>query len=317
MTEILNLALPFFGLILLGVAATRFWHLPEEGLAWLNVFVIYFALPALIFLIVAAAPFEKLVDWPYVTATSAVTIAAFLGVFVISRWFLGTRFKLAALHGTAASYGNVGYMGLPLAVAFFGPEATVPAALVFCFDCTVQYVLTAGLATLAHEDNEEAHWAEIGRRVAKQIFTHPFILATIAGTVASAFQWKAPGALGTILAMLMGSAGPCALFALGVTVGMRQFAGLGRELPLVAVTKVILQPVLAYLVVGLIPGIDPTWLHVAVMMAALPTASNAFILASQYRAYVEGASTAVIVTTAASAVTVPLIVYAIKAGLLP
>ncbi len=53
------------------------------------------------------------------------------------------------------------------------------------------------------------------------------------------------------------------------------------------------------------------------MMAALPTASNAFILASQYRAYVEGASTAVILTTAFSAVTIPLIVYASKAGLLP
>jgi hypothetical protein len=117
--------------------------------------------------------------------------------------------------------------------------------------------------------------------------------------------------------MLMKSAGPTALFALGVTVGMRRFAGIGPELPLVAGMKVFVQPVLALLVVGIVPGIEPTWLHVAVMMAALPTASNAFILASQYKAYVEGASTAVIVTTALSAITIPAIIYFIKAGILP
>lgn len=47
------------------------------------------------------------------------------------------------------------------------------------------------------------------------------------------------------------------------------------------------------------------------MMAALPTASNAFILARQYDAYVEGAGAAVIVTTVASVITIPLIVYAL------
>ncbi len=317
MIEILNLALPFFGLILLGVAATRFWHFGEAGLAWINVFLIYFALPSLIFLVVAAAPFEKLIDWPYVTATSAVTLTAFLTMFAASLWLFETPFKTAALQGTSASYGNVGYMGLPLAVAFFGPQAAVPAALVFCFDCTVQFVATAFLATLAHEKNEDAHWGEVSLRILKQVFTHPFIIATILGAIASALQFKAPGALGTILEMLMKSAGPCALFALGVTVGMRKFARLGRELPLVAGIKTVVQPIAALVVVGFIPGLDPMWLHVAVMMAALPTASNAFILASQYRAYVEGASTAVIVTTVISAATIPLLVYFIKAGVLP
>ena len=114
-------------------------------------------------------------------------------------------------------------MGLPLSVAFFGPEAAVPAALVFCFDCTVQFVLTAFLATLAHERNEEAHWGAVAWRIVKQVATHPFIVATALGVAASALQFTAPGALGTILEMLMRSAGPTALFALGVTVGMRRF----------------------------------------------------------------------------------------------
>ncbi len=315
MAAILDLALPFFGLVALGVAAARIWAVGDKGLEWLNIFLIWFALPALIFLVVAAAPFEKLIDWPYVAATSSATITAFLLVFIISWRLLGFAFKMAVLQGTAGSYGNVGYMGLPLAVAFFGPEAAVPAALVFCFDCTVQFTLTAFLATLGHERNEEAHWGEIALKILKQVFGHPFIVATILGGIASAFAFKAPGALGTILTMLMNSAGPVALFALGVTVGARQFGGIGREMPLVAGMKTLVQPVLAFVALSLfVPDIDPLWRDVALMMAALPTASNAFILASQYRAYIEGSSTAVLITTIISAITIPLLIYIIQHG---
>jgi malonate transporter len=317
MSEILNLALPFFGLILLGVIASRRWHAGEQGLVWLNIFLVYFSLPALIILVVAAAPFEQLVNWPFVTATTSVTVYAFLFIVALSRVLFAVPLKIATLQGTAGSYGNVGYMGLPLAVAFFGPEAAVPAALVFCFDCAVQFIMTAFLATLAHERDEEAHWGEIALRIVKQVVLHPFIIATAIGVTASAFAFKPPGALGTVLDMLMRAAGPTALFALGITVGMRKLEGFSRELWVVALMKTVLQPIMAFLVVSMVPGIQPMWLHVAVMMAALPTASNAFILASQYKAYVEGASAAVIVTTLASAITIPVIIYAIKAGLLP
>ena len=317
MSEIVNLALPFFALIFLGVIAARRWQLGEHGLAWLNVFLVYFALPSLIFLVVSAAPFEQLVNWPFVTATSAVTVFAFAAIVSLSRLLLRTDLKTAALQGTAGSYGNVGYMGLPLSVAFFGAEAAVPAALIFCFDCALQFMMTAFLATLAHERQEEAHWRDVAFRILRQVFTHPFIVATAVGVVGSALEFRPPGGLGTILTMLMNAAGPTALFALGVTVGLRRFAGAGPDLALVTGMKVFVQPLMALLVVGMVPGTPPMWLHVAVMMAALPTASNAFILASQYRSYIEGASAAVIVTTALSALTIPLIVYAIEAGMLP
>lgn len=317
MAEILNLALPFFGLILFGFIAAKWWREGHDGLRWLNIFLVYFALPALIFKNVAAAPFEQLIGWRFMLAASSVTLAVYLGVFAASRFLYRTPFREAVLQGVAGSYGNVGYMGLPLAVAFFGPQAAVPAALVFCFDCTLQFVVTAFLLTLDHEENEDAHWGAVTWRIAKEVLTHPFIVSTIAGAAASAFAFTAPGALGTIIDMLTNAAGPCALFALGVTVGLRKFEGFGREMPLVAVAKTILQPALALLVVGMLPGLSPVWLHVAVMMAALPTASNAFILASQYRQYVAGASTAVIVTTVISAATIPVIVYLIQRGVLP
>ena len=64
----------------------------------------------------------------------------------------------------------------------------------------------------------------------------------------------------------------------------------------------------------IVPGLDPLWRDVALMMAALPTASNAFILASQYKAYIEGASTAVIISTIISGITIPLLIYVLQAS---
>jgi malonate transporter and related proteins len=49
MVDVLNLALPFFGLILLGFASGRLFPLPERELGWLNFFIFYIALPPLLF----------------------------------------------------------------------------------------------------------------------------------------------------------------------------------------------------------------------------------------------------------------------------
>jgi predicted permease len=314
MIEIFNLALPFFGLIFIGMAATKLRSFGEEGLAWLNVFVFYFALPALIFLLVSRAPFEKLIDWPFITATTTATGLVFLIMLAVSMIVLRAPLKTAALLGCAGSYGNVGYMGPPLAVAFFGPQAAVPAALVFCFDCALQFILTPMLAAFGHERDEDVHWGELPWRTVRQVLAPPFIVAPALGGLASWMEFRGPEALETTLQMLMNAAGPVALFAMGVTVGTRKIGRMAAELPAVVFAKLILHPVLALLIVSQVPGIDPLWFHVAVMMAALPTATNAFILASQYRTKVETASSAVIVTTGLSALTVPALIYAIRSG---
>jgi malonate transporter and related proteins len=229
-------------------------------------------------------------------------------VFTARHWFKASM-REAALQGTAAAYGNVGYMGLPLAVAFFGQQAAVPAALVFSFDCTVLFILTAVFAGL--DQPGENRFQLIGK-ILKDVITHPFNLATLAGIVASALHWQPEAGLRTVVDMLMRSAGPVALFAMGVTVSLRGKPKLGAELAVLGTIKTLLHPLLAFTAVMLFVSAEKTWVQVAVMMAALPTATNAFILARQYGAYIAGAGAAVITTTAVSVITIPTIVYGLS-----
>jgi malonate transporter and related proteins len=312
MLEILNIALPFFGLILLGVIAGRISNNGEAGLAWLNIYVLYFALPPLIFMIVAQTPVEKLANPMFVIATAGATTTCFLLMLIIATKLYGAPLKEATLMGTSAAYGNIGYMGLPLSVAFFGQSAGVPAALVFCFDIVVLFILTAVFAGL--EDRSQNKFQLIGK-ILWAVVTHPFNIATMLGAVATALKWQPTGGFLTIVEMLMRSAAPVALFAMGVTVTLRGKPDFNRELATLGFIKVILHPVLAFSAVWLFVAADTTWLQVAVMMAALPTATNAFILARQYNSYVAGSGAAVITTTAVSVITIPLIVYALKHAL--
>ncbi len=113
------------------------------------------------------------------------------------------------------------------------------------------------------------------------------------------------------------AAAPCALFALGVTVALRPFTETPREVQGLLAMKLLLHPVLIWLLLATLGGFSPVWVYTAVLMAALPTALNAFVMARQYDVYIEQASNAVLLCTIASVLTVTALLYLIERKILP
>jgi len=315
MNTVINLILPFFGLILMGFTAGKFMAKNTQGIEWLNTFVIYFALPPLIFQSVASAPVEQLTNWPFVLATTFSSYTIFIFVFAISITVFKNHIGKAAVQSAAASYGNIGYMGLALTVAALGSSAAIPATLIFCFDSTLHYVLVPLLNSFGKSD--ESNLTETLSKIFKTVFFHPFIIATILGVAASVFSINMPQPVDTLLDFLSRAAAPCALFVLGVTVAYQPLAGIGRELPLIIISKTILHPLLVVIILSAMGGFDPLWVGVAVLMASLPTAANVFVMAVQFDEYVEGVSSSILITTAISFITVSLVLIMIDRGKLP
>ena len=134
MIDILNLALPYFGLIFIGFACGKAKGLPEQGLAWMNFFLLYVSLPALLFGIMSKTPFEELNNPPFLIATTLGTISAFVLAMLAGRIIGRLSFREATLAGLSGGYGNIGYMGPGLALAVLGSKAAAPTALIFCCD---------------------------------------------------------------------------------------------------------------------------------------------------------------------------------------
>lgn len=211
MSDIISLILPFFGLIFLGFLVARFVRQPIEALGWMNVFVIYVALPALFFQLLSKTPIEQLTEWKFIFGSVFSTFLVFLTMFLLSLLFSRGEIAESTIRGLAAAYGNIGYMGPGLAILALGEQAAVPVALIFCFENMMHFTLAPTLMALSGKDQERP--LELAIKVVKGIVLHPFIIATALGVLAAWFHFRSPVAIDRLLDSLAKAAAPCALFA--------------------------------------------------------------------------------------------------------
>src|SRR3954468_12693317 len=146
MQAILNIAFPIFGVILAGYLAGRWRILGGEATAALNAFVSFFALPILFFGTLARTPVETVLD-PALMAGFGLVVLATFGIGMLSAR-LAVRGGLAkmSLQGIAASWGNVGYMGVPLCLAAFGEQGLPPAMLTVIVTAVIDQAPAAAAA---------------------------------------------------------------------------------------------------------------------------------------------------------------------------
>lgn len=315
MQQVLTLSMPFFGLIFLGYLGGKLVRHPQDGLAWLNTFIVYFALPALFFQLLSETPFEQLAQWSFVLTTTFATYCVFTLAFVVG--FVVTRGNIreSTVQALIGSYSNIGYMGPGLTLAALGPAATVPTALIFCFDNAMLFTLVPLLMALGRDDHVNGLQMALG--ILKRVLLHPFILATIAGVLAAYFEFRPPEAVDRLLTYLRSAAAPCALFAMGVTVALRPVRRVPAELPVLILIKLVLHPVLVLVLLSLVGAFDPVWVYTAILMSALPPALNVFVLAQQYQTYVERASSSILIGTVVSIFTLTTVLYLISNALVP
>jgi malonate transporter len=315
MADVIGLVLPFFGLIFLGSAVALLTRQPLEALGWMNTFVIYVALPTLFFQLVARTPVERLTEWGYILGVLLSTFTIFSLMFVGS--VLQSRGEIAesTIKGLASAYGNIGYMGPGIALLAFGEEAAVPVALIFCFENVMHFIIAPVMMALSARDHASLPMLTLD--VLRKVALHPFIIATVLGVLAALVEFRPPIPLERLLDYLARAAAPCALFAMGVTLALRPLKRVPRELGLIALLKLVLHPSLCYLVLSWIGNFSETWVFSAVLLAALPTATNVFVIAQQYSVWVQRASASILLTTILSVGSVTALLYMIKSGVLP
>ena len=315
MAEIASLVLPFFGLILLGYVAAKWRGLDEAALGWLNIFIIYIALPALFFKIIGKTPLEELARFDFIATSLAATYTVFALVFLTGKYLTRSGTGEATVQGLAGAYGNIGYLGPGIALAAFGEAAALPLALIFAFENILHFSVAPAL--MAFDGKDRRPPLVLARDVAVRIVTHPFIIATAAGFLAAATRFTPPVFAQTMIDNLAQAAAPCALFAMGVTLALRPLRRVPAEIPYIVVAKLVLLPALMYVYLGFTGNYPPVWVATALLLAALPTATNVFVIAQQYGIWQERASATVLITTVLSVFTVSALLYLLKSGMLP
>jgi malonate transporter len=315
MIDVLNLALPFFGLIFIGFACGKIKQIPDTALGWMNFFIVYVSLPALFFTILAQTPLEQLAQVDFIVATTLSTFWVFAVAFSIGIAVTKGRIDRSTIAGLAGAYGNIGYMGPGLALSTLGPTAAVPVALIFCFDTLLLFSLVPFMMAIASPQKKSV--GAITLEVVKRIGTNPLVIASVLGILSAAVQFQPPLAVAKLLQFLSNASAPCALFTLGVTVALRPLKRVPWEMPMLTTVKLVMHPIIVFVLLSAFGPFEQMWVDTAVLMAALPPALNVFVFARQYDTWVEQASTAVLVGTVVSVLTLTTVMWMVKAGTLP
>src|SRR5258706_3134763 len=186
MADILNLALPYFGLIFIGFACGKAKGLPEQGLAWMNFFLLYVSLPALLFVITSKTPFEELNNPRFLIATTLGTTTAFILALSGGRLIGRLTLREATLAGLSGSYGNIGYIGPRLALAVLGSKAAAPTALMFCCDSIFLFSIVPLLIAMTGGKHRPKRHTIGG--VSPQIVFNPLIMSACSAGLVSALH---------------------------------------------------------------------------------------------------------------------------------
>jgi malonate transporter and related proteins len=310
MDAITTVALPMFALIASGHAARRLAWLEEPSIRGLNGFVYFFALPALLFVRVAATPIRTLFDARLVVAWLGASLIVFGLTIVVSALVFRQRLAVLGLRAMAATFGNIGYMGFPLVLTALGRDATLPAVLIFVTDVVV--IVSLAIAVIEAGAGHGAHWRLVARTIARGLARNPVILASVGGAMVSLAAVSVPVPVRAFGELLGGAALPCALFALGASLVGRAVESHLASVLMLVVAKLVAHPLLAWLLTTHVFVLDRTWAQVAVIEAALPTAVTVFVFAERYDQHVEEISSAVLLSTVASVVTVSALLATLR-----
>ena len=312
MDAILNVALPMFALMACGFFAGKIGVMGEESTAALNTFVWWFALPALFVLSLSRVPIQQFINVPFLIVFGGAAMGTFLISMVLARLATGARLAELSVHGIFAAFGNLGYMGIPLCISAFGPEGALPATLASVFGATIMLGLSVVLIeTDLHSGSGVL--ASFGK-VLRAIIRNPLLISSALGIFVSLMQWQLPAPLVGFLELLSKAAVPCALFAIGLfLVGKSLSTGAG-EVGLAVIVKKVLQPALAWALALIFLDMNSMWAKAAIILAALPTATNVFILARNYNLFMNRASGTILVSTLLSVPILSALLVVLKIG---
>ncbi len=295
MLAILNVILPVFGIMLAGFLCGRFRVLGEGSSQALNAYVYYVALPALFFVSLAQVPVAEALNLPFIATYFGGMLAVFVLSIVIARLAFPNRPGALALHGMSAVFSNTGYMGIPLLAIAFGDAARMPGIISTVINGTV----IMGMVTMILEvdaSERSGVLAMTGKALAG-VVRSPLVSSAVGGLAVSASGFTLPTALETFCILLGVTAGPCALFAIGLfMVGKSVRTGLGEVL-WVTWLKLLLQPAITYLLAFHLLDLSPIEAASAVVLAALPTGALSFVLAQRYGVYLQRSVAVILVST--------------------
>jgi len=305
MLAILAVTFPFFALVLCGYLAVRRGMLPLVAIPGLNTFVLYFALPCMLYRFGATTPIAQLLD-PGVFTVYLLCALLMVGITMAATLSHRIDWNNAAFGALVAAFPNNGFMGVPLLLALIGPRSSGPVIITIVIDMVITASLCIALSRVGSGSGRTAL-----ANALKGVLSNPLPWAIALGALTSVSGLALPEPVGKTISLLADAASPVALFTIGAVLARSQMSTADatplRDYVPVALKKLALHPLLMWCIghaalrLGL--PLDPAALDVIILVACLPSASNVAMLAERFGANTGRIARIILVSTALSFLT--------------
>ena len=299
---------PIWILTAAGYLARRLGLFSGDAALALSQFVFHLAIPADLFLTLARTPLSGYAVAPIGAFAVSTVLIIGVGWFVAGRFF-GRKPGERAIWGMAAGYVNSANLGIPIAMQVLGNVSFIIEVLL------LQTLVVTPVILIVLDRYDDSAGGSRFRRLASLPVRNPVILASALGVTAAATGFHPPQLVGATLTLLGGAAVPTALIALGASLyrpAVTEDQPAIAELSLITVAKLVVQPIVGYLVGAFVFRLSPQDLLAVTVCAGLPTAQNTFVYAQRYRTAEALASRSVLVTTTLSLATVLVMTALLK-----
>lgn len=302
MDIIVTSVVPLFSVIFIGFFAGKIGVIDQAGIRTLVKFVFSLAMPALLFRMMANAEIGATDDWPVLIAYFAAQLPVFIAGFAIGGILLRQSLAEMTIQAFGSGFSNALVLGLPLALSLYGERAAVPALLLLMLDIIVFSATTLLLEIAALRDKVDAppHPLLMVRDLGLSVLSNPLILATLLGIAFAMSTLALPPVADKTLAFIGQAGPPAGLFALGATLSHRGVGGGLKPVTAMILVKLVLHPLLAWLVIFRLFDFDPIASSVALLFAACPVGANVYVFAARYEAATQTSATAILISTGLS-----------------
>ena len=299
MDIVITSVVPLFSVIFIGFAAGRLKIIDGPSVRALVTFVFSFAMPALIFRMMATTDVMAIDDWPVIFAYFAAQLPIFIGGQMIGGWMFRQSLAERTIQGFGSSFSNGVVLGLPLVLNLYGEQAGVPALLIIMLDIAVFSTITLLMefASLKEGCDQSPHHLIMLRDLGRSVAANPLIMASLLGITFGLTSLSMPGPVEETLAFFGQAGPPAGLFALGATLGQRRLGGKVKPVAAMISMKLMIHPLLAWLVISQWFELDPIASNVVLLLAACPVGANVYIFAAQYAVAEETSATAILLST--------------------
>lgn len=310
---VLGVIAPVFVIIATGYLSVRSRYVAPEVTQALGAFILRIALPALVLNALTAAPLRDTLTWSYLIGYGGASLIVYAIGYASARLIAGQGITASAVRAFGVSGSNSAFMGYPIAAMVIGP----PAAAILAQNMIFENLILVPMAIVMAELGQTTQTSILGllRGIFISLARNPLLIAIACGLAITASGVALPYAIATPIQLIGAVAGPTALFVVGGTLAQLSWGGTPGEISRIVVGKLILHPLVVFLVLSLMHGLDPVLVTGGVIFAAVPMASIFPIIGARF-GLPRLSATALLAATCLSALTISLLVTAMgKAGM--